>query len=137
MKNSARSRIVGKRNMAMKGDFTNNLGKIYSIYVGGFAAFVVSMAILEQLGLPPKYILWSYMALTILVYAIIGILSRTSKVSEYYVAAPTAASCGPCLRTAGDRRTATKFADAGATAASPPAHHREREGREKRPLDRT
>ncbi len=72
--------------MAMKGDFTNNLGNIYSIYVGGFAAFVVAMAILEQFGLPPKYILWAYMALTILVYAFIGILSRTSQVSEYYVA---------------------------------------------------
>jgi cation/acetate symporter len=72
--------------MAIKGDFTDNLGQIYSIYVGGFAVFVIAMAILEQLGLPPKYILWAYMALTVLVYAFIGILSRTSQVSEYYVA---------------------------------------------------
>jgi cation/acetate symporter len=70
----------------MKGDFTDNLGQIYSIYVGGFAIFVIAMAILEQLGLPPKYILWAYMALTVLIYAFIGILSRTSQVSEYYVA---------------------------------------------------
>ena len=72
--------------MAVKGDFTDNLGWIYSIYVGGFAVFVIAMAILEQLGLPPKFILWSYMALTILVYAFIGIMTRTSQVSEYYVA---------------------------------------------------
>ncbi len=70
----------------MQGDFTDNLGKIYGIYVGGFAAFVIAMAILEQLGLPPRFILWAYMALTIGVYAFIGILSRTSQVSEYYVA---------------------------------------------------
>jgi cation/acetate symporter len=72
--------------MAMKGDFTDNLGRIYGIYVGGFAAFVIAMAILEQIGLPHKYILWGYMAMTIAVYAFIGILSRTSQVSEYYVA---------------------------------------------------
>ncbi|MFQ5566202.1 MAG: sodium:solute symporter family protein [Paracoccaceae bacterium] len=70
----------------MKGDFTDNLGRVYSVYVGGFAVFVIAMAILEQLGLPPKYILWAYMALTILVYAFIGIMSRTTQVSEYYVA---------------------------------------------------
>jgi cation/acetate symporter len=70
----------------MKGDFTENLGRIYGIYVGGFAVFVIAMAILEQIGLPPRFILWAYMALTILVYAFIGILSRTSQVSEYYVA---------------------------------------------------
>ncbi|MEE8454457.1 MAG: sodium:solute symporter family protein [Limibaculum sp.] len=72
--------------MAVKGDFTDNLGRVYGIYVGGFAIFVIAMAILEQLGLPPKFILWSYMALTVLVYAVIGIMSRTSQVSEYYVA---------------------------------------------------
>lgn len=68
------------------GNFVDNLGKIYGVYVGGFAAFVVLMAILEQLGLPARVILWLYMGLTIAVYAFIGILSRTSQVSEYYVA---------------------------------------------------
>ena len=72
--------------MAVKGDFTDNLGRVYGIYVGGFTIFVIAMAILEQLGSPPKFILWSYMALTVLVYAVIGIMSRTSQVSEYYVA---------------------------------------------------
>ncbi len=32
------------------GDFTSNLGRVYGIYTGGFAAFVVLVAILEQLG---------------------------------------------------------------------------------------
>jgi len=72
--------------MAMKGDFADNLGRIYGIYGGGFAVFVVAMAILETIGLPPRFILWAYMAMTIGVYAFIGILSRTSQVSEYYVA---------------------------------------------------
>ncbi len=67
-------------------DFTENLGRIYGTYVGGFAAFVILMAILELIGVPSRFILWCYMAGTILVYAFIGIMTRTSAVSEYYVA---------------------------------------------------
>ena len=73
--------------MAAKGDFTDNLGRLYSIYAGGFAVFVIALWILEDFaGLPSKVILWAYVALTVLVYAYIGIMSRTSQVSEYYVA---------------------------------------------------
>ena len=72
--------------MSMKGDFTDNLGKIYTVYVGGFASFVVLMAIFEMLGVPERVIMWSYMAATIGIYAFIGIMSRTAQVSEYYVA---------------------------------------------------
>lgn len=72
--------------LSMKGDFTDNLGKIYGIYVGGFAAFVVLMAIFSMVGVPDRFILWSYMAATIGIYAFIGIMSRTAQVAEYYVA---------------------------------------------------
>jgi cation/acetate symporter len=72
--------------LTMKGDFTDNLGKIYGIYVGGFAGFVVLMAVLSTLGMPDRFVLWSYMAATIGIYAFIGIMSRTAQVSEYYVA---------------------------------------------------
>lgn len=72
--------------LSMKGDFTDNLGKIYGIYVGGFAGFVVLMAIASMIGVPDRFILWAYMAATIGIYAFIGIMSRTAQVSEYYVA---------------------------------------------------
>ena len=36
--------------MATKGDFTQNLGKVYGIYTGGFIVFILIMAVLEQLG---------------------------------------------------------------------------------------
>ncbi len=67
-------------------DFTSNLGKIYGIYTGGFAAFIVLVAILEQLGVPNRYLGYMFVGFTILVYAFIGIVSRTMQVSEYYVA---------------------------------------------------
>ena len=70
----------------MKGDFTSNLGRIYAIYTGGFASFVILLAILEQVGVPDKTIGYLFVFFTIAVYAGIGILSRTMQVSEYYVA---------------------------------------------------
>ncbi|MGE0231095.1 MAG: sodium:solute symporter family protein [Flavobacteriaceae bacterium] len=68
------------------GDFTSNLGKIYGIYTGGFAAFVILLAILEQVGVPNRIIGYLFVFFTLAVYAGIGILSRTMQVSEYYVA---------------------------------------------------
>ena len=63
--------------MKKNGDFTQNLGKIYSIYTGGFLGFVVVLAILEQLGaFPNQYIGYAFIFLTIGIYAAIGILSR-------------------------------------------------------------
>ncbi len=68
------------------GDFISNLGKIYAYYTGGFFGFVIILGILEQLGVPNKFIGYGFVFLTIAVYAIIGVLSRTSEVGEYYVA---------------------------------------------------
>ncbi|HXH03885.1 MAG TPA: sodium:solute symporter family protein [Candidatus Competibacteraceae bacterium] len=66
--------------------FIDNLGRIYGLFTGGFLLFVVVLAILEQLGLAPKIIGWVFLAATIGLYALIGVISRTSDVAEYYVA---------------------------------------------------
>ncbi len=69
-----------------KEGFINNLGKIYSIYTGVFIGVVIFLAILEQLGVPDNIIGYAFVVLTVGVYAMIGILSRTAQVSQYYVA---------------------------------------------------
>lgn len=69
-----------------KGSFIDNLGRIYGIYTGGFIGFVLVLAILEQLGVPNRIIGYLFIILTLGVYAVIGIISRTAKISEYYVA---------------------------------------------------
>jgi len=73
-------------NRAGGGDFVSNLGRIYTLYTGGFFAFVALLAILEQLGVPNKFIGYGFVFLTIAVYAVIGVISRTAEVGEYYVA---------------------------------------------------
>lgn len=72
--------------MAKKKGFIENLGKIYGYYTVGFLVFVVFMAILEQIGVPNRVIGYLFVAMTISIYAVIGVLARTAQVSQYYVA---------------------------------------------------
>ena len=58
----------------------------YVLYAGSFFAFVVALGVLEQHGMPPRWIGYAFLFLTIVLYATIGVLARTSNVSEYYVA---------------------------------------------------
>ena len=61
----------------MKGNFIDNLPKVYGIYTGGFLAFIIIMAIGEQMGMTAKTIGICFVAFTVFIYAIIGWLSRT------------------------------------------------------------
>jgi len=70
----------------IKGKFIDNLPKIYGIYTGGFLAFIILMAIAEQMGMTAKTIGVCFVAFTVLIYALIGWLSRTIQVDAYYVA---------------------------------------------------
>ncbi|WP_374622381.1 sodium:solute symporter family protein [Devosia sp.] len=64
----------------------SNLGRVYTIYTGGFIAFIILMAILSALGVPNVVIGYFFVGFTIVIYAAIGIMSRTMQVGEYYVA---------------------------------------------------
>jgi cation/acetate symporter len=44
------------------------------------------LAVLERYGMPPRWIGYSFLFLTIFLYATIGVLARTASVTEYYVA---------------------------------------------------
>jgi cation/acetate symporter len=62
------------------------LNRLYAFYTLGFLGFVLILALLEQLGLPRKTMGYIFLLATVLLYAAIGIMSRTSDVVEYYVA---------------------------------------------------
>jgi len=66
--------------------FKAQLKKVYGFYTGGFAAFVIVLTILEQMGLPRQTIGYVFLIATVLLYAGIGIISRTNQADEYYVA---------------------------------------------------
>jgi len=59
---------------------------VYQVYTAGFILLVVMLAVLEQLGLSREWISSIFLMVTIGVYAGIGIMSRTTDATEYYVA---------------------------------------------------
>jgi cation/acetate symporter len=95
--------------MSNGGDFTSNLGRVYGIYTGGFIAFVVIIGILEWLGVPNQILGYLFVAMTIAVYAGIGIISRTMQVSEYYVAGRRVPAFYNGMATAADWMSAASF----------------------------
>ncbi|MBX3533262.1 MAG: cation acetate symporter [Xanthobacteraceae bacterium] len=91
------------------GSFLQNLGKIYGLYTGGFLAFVILLAILEQMGVPNRVLGYLFVFFTIAVYAIIGVLSRTAQVSEYYVAGRKVPAFYNGMATGADWMSAASF----------------------------
>ena len=91
------------------GDFVSNLGKVYGIYTGGFLAFVILLAILEQMGVPNRIIGYLFVFFTLAVYALIGIMSRTMQVSEYYVAGRRVPAIYNGMATGADWMSAASF----------------------------
>ena len=58
--------------------FNAQLKKVYTWYTGGFIAFVIVLAIAEQMGLPRNWIGYVFLLATVGLYAGIGVMSRTS-----------------------------------------------------------
>ena len=69
-----------------KGDFIDNLPKIYATYTGGFIVFILIMAVFESMGMGADTIGILFVAFTVVIYAVIGFISRTMDVGEYYIA---------------------------------------------------
>ncbi len=91
------------------GGFTAGLGRIYGIYTGGFVAFIILVAILEKAGVPNKILGYMFVGFTIMVYAFIGIISRTVQVSEYYVAGRSVPAFYNGMATGADWMSAASF----------------------------
>ncbi|MFN3543225.1 MAG: sodium:solute symporter family protein [Thiobacillus sp.] len=89
--------------------FFQQLKKYYSFYTGGFILFVIVLAILEQMGLPPKWIGFIFLGATIALYAGIGIMSKTADVSEYYVAGRRVPAVFNGMATGADWMSAASF----------------------------
>jgi cation/acetate symporter len=89
--------------------FKAQLTKVYTWYTGGFIAFIVVLAILEQMGMPKAWIGFTFLIATIGLYAGIGIMSRTTDASEYYVAGRRVPAVYNGMATGADWMSAASF----------------------------
>ena len=95
--------------MNAKPSYFRKLSRYYLWYTGGFGLFLVALALLEQEGMPRLWIGHMFMFATILLYAIIGVICRTSNVTEYYVAGRRVPAMFNGMATAADWISAASF----------------------------
>ncbi|MFT4171796.1 MAG: cation acetate symporter [Rhodocyclaceae bacterium] len=88
---------------------SRRLARLYVLFVIGFAFFVATMAFAEKAGLPAHWIGYTFLLATILTYAIIGVISRTTDVDEYYVAGRRVPAVFNGMATAADWMSAASF----------------------------
>jgi len=89
--------------------FRRRLDRIYLRYTIGFIAFVGLLAVLEQTGLPRRWIGVVFLLATVGLYAAIGIVSRTTDAAEYYVAGRRVPAMYNGMATAADWMSAASF----------------------------
>ncbi len=89
--------------------FTQQLKKYYIFYTGGFFLFLVLIAALEFMGVPNKTLGYLFLLATIGLYAGIGIMSRTTDLSEYYVAGRRVPAVFNGMATGADWMSAASF----------------------------
>jgi cation/acetate symporter len=89
--------------------FKRQLDRVYAWYAGGFFVFVLLLAGLEQLGVPRTWIGFTFLLSTILLYAVIGIMSRTTDATEYYVAGRRVPAVYNGMATGADWMSAASF----------------------------
>jgi cation/acetate symporter len=89
--------------------FKSQLNKVYGWYTGGFIAFIIVLAVLEQMGLPKNWIGFIFLIATVGLYAGIGIMSRTTDAAEYYVAGRRVPAIYNGMATGADWMSAASF----------------------------
>lgn len=93
----------------VKHGYFKKLSRYYLSYTGAFAIFLAALALLEQEGMPRLWIGYLFMFATIALYAIIGVICRTSNVTEYYVAGRRVPAMFNGMATAADWISAASF----------------------------
>ena len=89
--------------------FKSQLNRFYSWYTLGLLLFVGALAIAERMGLPRLWIGSIFLFATIALYAGIGIMSRTTEASEYYVAGRRVPAFYNGMATGADWMSAASF----------------------------
>ncbi len=89
--------------------FRHRLDKIYLRYTLGFVLFVGLIALLERLGMTRMWVGVTFLFATVVLYAVIGVVARTTNEAEYYVAGRRVPAMYNGMATAADWMSAASF----------------------------
>ena len=101
------SQLAGSADTAQR--FARTLHRRYALFTLGLVLFVATLALLERNGWPRGWIGASFLIATLLVYAGIGLASRTTDEAEYYVAGRRVPAIYNGMATAADWMSAASF----------------------------
>jgi cation/acetate symporter len=90
-------------------EFYRQLGRMYGTYTLAFLGFIVLVALLEMVKVPNFILGYMFVFFTLAVYAIIGVMTRTAQVSEYYVAGRRVPAFYNGMATGADWMSAASF----------------------------
>src|SRR5918992_1830735 len=91
-----------------------SLDKIFGLYTIGFLGVTVLIGIGERIGLFSNQMIgWIFMALSLLIYVFIGIVTRTSNPDQYYVAGRGVPAVYNGMATGSDWMSAASFISMG------------------------
>ncbi len=87
-----------------------SLRKIFTLYTVAFLGVTILIGIAEQaFGLPNRWIGWIFMGLSLGIYIVIGIVTRTAVADEYYVAGRNVPAIFNGMATGSDWMSAASF----------------------------
>ena len=87
-----------------------NLRKIFTLYTVGFLGVTILLGLAEHFfDLPNRWIGWIFMGLSLGIYIVIGILTRTSDADQYYVAGRGVPAIYNGMATGSDWMSAASF----------------------------
>ncbi len=89
--------------------FARVLHRRYGLYTLGVLCFIGLMGLLERLGWPRSWMGGTFLIGTVVVYAAIGLMSRTTDEAEYYVAGRRVPAIYNGMATAADWMSAASF----------------------------
>lgn len=93
----------------LKGDFTENMGRVFIIYTGGCMLAAGALVLLSLAGVSNHLIGIGFVALTVSFYALMGLLARTRHAGEYYEAGRRVPALYTGMATAADWMSAASF----------------------------
>ena len=89
--------------------FTRQLNKVYGLYTIGLLVFIAALGGLELMGMSRRWIGVIFLLATVLLYAGIGVISRTTDADEYYVAGRRVPAVYNGMATGADWMSAASF----------------------------
>ena len=99
----------GGLNTGLSTSLSTSLSRYYALYTLAFFSLIAVLAVCERWGMSRTVIAYIFMLFTVLLYAGIGLLSRSIDVSDYYVAGRQVPAVFNGMATAADWMSAASF----------------------------